>query len=202
MRFSCLIENIILLLQSRHYKTIHNMELSNELKQITTAYNLTPNEVILCFATAAGAPVADAYKILLAKKTTSLNESERQSTDFLKRTPAAKILINRIKAKKNTVKQVEQELNKTRIIKSEEKDELKTRPGIIQKLIEEVTQISGKDAVSGLQTLAKLQGFDKPDEINEEEKRIFVLTYLSHCRSCALMREYLRVLDDQAGESA
>jgi len=178
------------------------MELSNELKQITTAYNLTPNDVIFCFAIAAGAPVADAYKILIGKKNTSVSESERQSTDFLRSTPAAKILINRIKAKKNTTKEVNQELNRVKNVDSKEKDELKTRPGIIQKLIEEVTQISGKDAVSGLQTLAKLQGFDKPDEVNEEERRIFVLTYLSHCRSCALMREYLRVLDDQSNKTA
>ena len=85
---------------------------------------------------------------------------------------------------------------KATLPENDEANDLETRQGLINQLIAATRQTQGKDSISGLQTLAKLQGFDKPDEVNEEEKRIFVLTYLSHCRSCALMREYLKVQDE------
>lgn len=165
------------------------MILSNDLKQLLQAYNLNAKDVLLCFSVAAGMQINDAYSILFAKSNTPANEIQRLSEDYLKRNPAAKILINRVKSgKKKEINQGQKDTIKT--INESERDELKTRAGIIEKLIDNVSQIEGKDAVSGLQTLAKLQGYDKPDEINEEEKRFFVLPYLSNCRSCKLMQVY------------
>ena len=168
------------------------MEFSTELNQITQAYNLTPNDVIFCYAIAAGAPSTDAYTILLSsrKSSTTQDQAQRNVNDYLRRNPAAKILINRIKAGRRNITKDTQQLRK-KDINQEEMDELKTRDGIIRKLIENVTDCAGKDAVSGLQTLAKLQGLDKPDEVPEEDRRLFVLTWLSHCRTCKLMGAYL-----------
>ena len=165
------------------------MILSNDLKQLLQAYNLNAKDVLLCFAVAAGMQINDVYSILFARTNTPQNEIQRLSEDYLKRNPAAKILINRIKSgkKKEIIKGDD---NEKKSVNSKERDELKTRAGIIEKLIDNVSQIEGKDAVSGLQTLAKLQGYDKPDEINEEEKRFFVLPYLSNCRSCKLMQVF------------
>ena len=176
------------------------MILSNDLKQLLQAYNLNAKDVLLCFSVASGMQLADAYSILFARTNTPENEIQKQSEDYLKRNPAAKILINRIKSgkKKEIIKGDENNVKK---YNSKERDELKTRPGIIAKLIEEVTNVAGKDAISGLQTLAKLQGFDKPDEINEEEKRFFVLPYLSNCRSCKLMQVYCELKHQEHTET-
>ena len=177
------------------------MILSNDLKQLLQAYNLNAKDVLLCFSVAAGMQLADAYSILFAKSNTPANEIQRLSDDYLKRNPAAKILINRIKSgkKKEIIKGDEKEKKN---VNSKERDELKTRAGIIEKLIDNVSQIEGKDAVSGLQTLAKLQGYDKPDEINEEDKRFFVLPYLSNCRSCKLMQVYCELKHQEHTENA
>lgn len=176
------------------------MILSKELNQLIQAYNLSAKDVLLCFAVAAGMQINDVYSILFAKSNTPQNELQRLSEDYLKRNPAAKILINRIKSgkKKEIIKGDDKE---KKSVNSRERDELKTRPGIIAKLIEEVTNVAGKDAISGLQTLAKLQGFDKPDEINEEEKRFFVLPYLSNCRSCKLMQVYCELKHQEHTEN-
>lgn len=75
-----------------------------------------------------------------------------------------------------------------------EGNDLTTRQGIIGELITATKQTKGKDAVSGLQTLAKLQGFDKPDEQSEqEERRRYFLPYVSNCRNCELMKLYQEI---------
>ena len=76
----------------------------------------------------------------------------------------------------------------------DEANDLNTRAGIVNQLIASVRCTTGKDAIGGLQTLAKIQGFDKPDaEVQEDDKRFFVLPWLSHCRSCALMKLYMQI---------
>lgn len=77
---------------------------------------------------------------------------------------------------------------------SDEASDFYTRSGIIDALVTATRQTSGKDSITGLTTLAKLQGFDKPDgELKEDDKRFFVLPWLSHCRSCALMKLYMQI---------
>ena len=73
-------------------------------------------------------------------------------------------------------------------------NDLTTREGVINELITATKQAKGKDAVGGLQTLAKLQGFDRPDERNEnEERRRYFLPYVSNCRNCELMKLYQEI---------
>ena len=78
-----------------------------------------------------------------------------------------------------------------------EGNDLTTREGVISELITSVKETSGKDAVSGLQTLAKLQGYDKPnDNRPEQERRKYYLPYRSKCRGCALMKVYMEITDE------
>ncbi|MBR6456791.1 MAG: hypothetical protein IKS72_07700 [Prevotella sp.] len=72
-------------------------------------------------------------------------------------------------------------------------NDLTTRDGVISELIAATKQTSGKDAVGALQTLAKLQGFDKADEKPDDERRTYVLRWLSKCRTCELMRIFMEV---------
>lgn len=80
---------------------------------------------------------------------------------------------------------------KATVTPSPDDNDLNTREGIIDALVTATRQTQGKDSISGLTTLAKLQGFDKPDEPNETDKRLYVLTWHSQCRQCQLMKIYL-----------
>lgn len=80
---------------------------------------------------------------------------------------------------------------KATVTPSDEANDLNTREGIIDALVTATRQTQGKDSITGLTTLAKLQGFDKPDESAPDEKRLYVLTWHSQCRQCQLMKIYL-----------
>ena len=177
-----------------------------DIMQICKAYNLEPNQVILAFCLAAGAPPADAYRITHHIKTSAtIEECETLCNALITSRPGIKIIINRIKNKQNPAtykKQDQRQLTARDQIKEieenmseEERDEFKTRSGLIEKIITQSTLTTGKDAISALQTLAKLQGFDKPDEQNEEERRKYFLPWVSHCRSCKLMQIYVETIN-------
>ena len=188
------------------------VQFTADTEQICRAYNLQPQEVILSFALASGAPSPDAYRLIyhVSSKTTN-NELQGTVNSLLTNKPSIKILIQRIKNHQNPVtlkKEQQQAINnntlynpdgttKTQEEIEEEKNELKTRDGLIKNLINSVSVISGKDKVSGLQTLAKLQGFDKPDETSEEDKRTYFLPWVSHCRTCQLMKLYKQTMEQQ-----
>lgn len=75
--------------------------------------------------------------------------------------------------------------------------DLTTREGLIARLVSSVNATAGKDSISGLQTLAKIQGFDKPtDEGDDRERRTYFLPWVSDCRKCELMRLYRDLNED------
>lgn len=174
---------------------------TQQLQEIINGYNLTAQEVIFSFALASGAPQPDAYRIIFNQNNKTTNtQCEALANSLLTSKPALKILINRIKNHKNPTtynKQQAKEINiqeETEEEKNRRRDEFKTRDGLITKLIDSVYLTSGKDQVSGLQTLAKMQGLDKPEETTEEEKRRYFLPWVSNCRTCALMKLYKQVV--------
>lgn len=184
---------------------------TNETLQISKAYNLEPNQIVFAFAIASGCPTADAYNIThKMKATTTTEQAETLANALIASKPAIKIIINRIKNKQNPAtfkKQEQQKLITQQQLKEleeqlteEERDEFKTRSGLIEKIITQSTLVTGKDAISALQTLAKLQGFDKPDEMENEEKRRYFLPWVSHCRSCKLMEAYKKAMQEAKGQ--
>ena len=72
-------------------------------------------------------------------------------------------------------------------------EDLTSRQGIIDALVTATQQTQGKDKISGLQSLAKLQGFDRPQESEQPDPRRFFLAWKSDCRRCALMELYREV---------
>lgn len=74
--------------------------------------------------------------------------------------------------------------------------DLTSREGIIEQLITATKQTTGRDAINGLTTLAKIQGLDKPEERTNDTHRTYVLRWLSHCRSCELMKLFLEVQNE------
>ena len=177
------------------------VQYTQETEKICNAYNLTANEVIFAFAVASNAPLADTYRLLFNQSNKTTNtQCEALANSLLSSKPALKIIINRIKNHKNTLtfNKEEKEIINNKIETEEEKEErrneFKTREGLITKIIDSVSVASGKDQVAGLTTLAKMMGYDKPDEMTEEEKRVYFLPWVSHCRTCKLMQIYIEAL--------
>jgi hypothetical protein len=77
----------------------------------------------------------------------------------------------------------------------DEDNDLSSRAGIIDALITATRQTQGKDSVAALQTLAKIQGLDRPQERETEDLRRFFVAFKSDCRRCALMKLYREIQD-------
>ncbi|MBR0212258.1 MAG: hypothetical protein IJQ55_01505 [Alphaproteobacteria bacterium] len=166
---------------------------SKETTQTARNYNIDERTVIFCRLVAAGADLRDAYYITHGKKETTNESTTSKGRDLIKATPGAKILIQRYKNRKpinNTEGQRAAE-------EAREEDnniingvELDTRADVVAFLKKNLRRISGKDAISGAQTLARLEGYDRMEEKPEEEKRHFYLPFVSTCRSCPLARVF------------
>ena len=208
--FFCNKLNLYLNLQTRvckmhPFNTFQNMILyTSETESTARNYNLEPKDVIFLYAIAGGAPLADAARVIYnIKEIYTAEKCEQKAKQFVKDHPGAAVLLNRIKNNKSikpTKKELEDIKNKTQ--KEGEgdnnKDEYTTRAGLVSKIITEVRECSGKDAISGLQTLAKMQGLDKPDEETIEDARKFFLPWVSSCKSCNLMRLF-REISEKGG---
>lgn len=183
-------------------------QFSSDILSICKSYNLEPNQVVLAFAVASGCSVPDAYIITHhCKATTTQEQATTLYNALITSRPQIKVIINRIKNKQNPatlkkqeqntifnqeyIKQVEENLTE------EERNEFRTRNGLIEKIITQSTLVNGKDAISALQTLAKLQGFDKPEDTETDDKRSYFLPWVSHCRTCQLMKCYIKAQNDK-----
>lgn len=79
-----------------------------------------------------------------------------------------------------------------------EGNDLTTRDGLINELVTSVRETQGKDAVSGLQTLAKLQGFDKMADPRPEADRVmYVVPSIPRCRDCQLRKILNEIVTEQ-----
>ncbi len=76
---------------------------------------------------------------------------------------------------------------------NDEANDLETRQGLINQLIAATRQTVGKDSLQGLTTLAKIQGFDKPEEAEQSDPRRFFVAWKSDCRRCKLMELFRQV---------
>jgi hypothetical protein len=69
-------------------------------------------------------------------------------------------------------------------------------------MLQRVTsELRGKDELQGLITVAKIQGFDRPDEHDDDEKRAYFLPWVSNCRACELMKAFIRASKTASKES-
>lgn len=84
--------------------------------------------------------------------------------------------------------------NKLARIATTEGADLKSREGVLERLITNTQSATGKDELQGLLAVAKMQGFDRPmDDNDKAEKRTFYLPWVSNCRTCALMKAFQEV---------
>ena len=75
----------------------------------------------------------------------------------------------------------------------DEANDLNTRAGIVNQLIAAAKQTTGRDCVTALTSLAKIQGFDRPQERETEDLRRFFVAWKSDCRRCELMKLFRQV---------
>ena len=185
-------------------------EYSPTITRTAKNYNLQERDVIFCHLVAAGIDRADAYHVVYNRGKSSRADqrstADAAAADLQKNHPGTQLLIQKIKNRQpintNGTQQEVKEANKEKIMKDEGEgagDELATRSGLTKKMRQEIAFIHGKEAVSGLMTLAKLEGFDKEDNRTEEEKRKYFLPWRSRCRGCKLMQIF-RQLEEEKTE--
>ena len=173
------------------------MEFTAQTERIARAYNLTPQDVIFAHAIASGAPMGDAYALIYRTppKTTTA-QAEELARAHLDNNPGAKILARKLRngrTERAKAAQEEEQAEQAGELTEEEKDEFCTKNGLVRKIVTSIKSTTGKDRVTALVTLAKLQGLDKPDEDEGEERRRYFLPWVSRCRTCELMRIYCQM---------
>lgn len=177
------------------------MEYSAQTQVLQTKYNISFQDVMFCSLIAAGTDLADSYHAVYNKSTGSKitrSRTEQQAKELLRVNPSFQLCINELKRSKK-IERSQARIETTQEITEEEREKYTTRKGLIDEMIKNISVLTGKEAAQSLQTLAKLQGYDKPDEGNEEERRKFVLRWLSACRTCKLMRVFLEIQEELKG---
>lgn len=172
------------------------MEYSTQTQVLMTKYNMTFQDVMFCTLIAAGTDPADSYHAIYNKSTGAKiprNRTEQQAKELFRVNPSFTLCVQDLKRKKIERAAAIKTMDPNQELTEEEREKYTTRKGILDEMIKNISVLTGKDAASALQTIAKIQGLDKPDEITEEDRRIFVLRFLSHCQTCKLMRLYLDV---------
>jgi len=167
---------------------------TQEIQNKAARYNVSPRDVLFAQLIAAGADKGDAYiSIYHASKCKTHETATAHAADHIRNNPGLTLIINQFKRSKPTPqKQETTETEEEREKKEERRKEFATRSGILRNLADICDQLQGKEQLQALQLLAKMQGLDKPDEQEEEEKRVYFLPWVSGCRSCALMEVYKR----------
>ena len=178
------------------------MEYSATTQVLQTKYNITFQDVMFCTLLASGTDPADSYHAIYNKSTGSKitrSRTEQQAKELLRVNPSFQLCINELKRSKKIERSQARQINTNQEITEEEREKYTTRKGLIDEMIKNISVLTGKEAAQSLQTLAKLQGYDKPDEGTEEERRKFVLRWLSSCRTCKLMRVFLEIQEELKG---
>ena len=75
----------------------------------------------------------------------------------------------------------------------DEANDLTTRQGLINQLVAAAKQTTGRDSVTALTSLAKIQGLDRPEDGEQSDPRRFFVAWKSDCRRCELMRLFRKV---------
>lgn len=182
-------------------------EYDTQIMRTAKNYNIQERDVIFAHLIAAGIQRADAYYTLYNRgKNNGKADRKKEDTnaaELISNNPGLKVLIHKIKMQapintNNTQKEVKTLAAMEE--ESEEAKELQTRQGLTKKLRQEIAEIHGKDSVQGLIQLAKLEGYDKEDNRQEEEKRRYFLPYRTKCRACNLLKLFKTIQDEKERE--
>lgn len=173
------------------------MEYSAQTQVLQTKYNISFQDVMFCSLIAAGTDLADSYHAIYNKSLggtkVTRSRTEQQAKELLRVNPSFQLCINELKRAKKIERTTAKQIDVNQELTEEEREKYTTRKGLIDEMIKNISVLTGKDAAQSLQVIAKIQGLDKPDEGSDEERRKYVLRWLSHCRTCKLMRVFLEI---------
>ena len=170
---------------------------TERVNMLAARYNLTCKDVAFCHLVANGFERGDAWGAIYAThQTTGKRDQMRvNASETIRANAGMTLLINAIKRQKNAPRKEDEGREREGIRETEETkgNELTTRTGILSRLRQISGSLAGKDELSAIQLLAKMQGFDRPDERETAEKRVYFLPWVSSCRNCALINIYNKV---------
>ena len=157
------------------------MQLTQRNFELVKKYNVSEKQLFFAYLVAAGVQRAEAFFAIFSTKKISNENADQKAAELTALNPGLPLLIDELK-----------HFNKKRENGGEPEnlERYRTKNGVLEELIRAANGLTGKDAVSALQTVAKLQGFDKPDEQEQEERRRYFLPYVSACRNCKLMEVF------------
>lgn len=169
------------------------MTIQTKFQQLAADYNLTQKQIFYCVLIAAGTTPAEAYAAIFGRDNITNEQATTKANQLHKLTPSIPAAIEAIKTQSKQKYTETAQLDEATLFRR-----FKTKEGVIRELITAAAELSGKDAVSALQTVAKLQGFDRIEEKEEEERRRYFLPYVSTCRNCELMKIYRDANEERA----
>ena len=184
-------------------------QFSSHINTTAKYYNLPERDIFFAYLLAAGLDRADAYYIIYNRGHNNNRDThtatDAQAADYLNNSPGLKLLISKLKNSKrpNTnstreeVKEAERQQREKEEGLSERARKLNSRQGVSERIKSELDRVTGRDAIQGLMTLAKLEGYDKEDKRPDDERRSFYLPYLSRCRGCELMKLYIQTSEEE-----
>ena len=144
------------------------------------------DKIGLCAVAVMGRAVAEAAFLLTHPTVKTKNQASLGvMVSRWHHSPQAEAFINEARAGTATVTPSPDEAN-----------DLTTRQGLINQLVTATRLTQGKDSITGLSALAKLQGFDRPQEGEQPEPRRFFVAWKSDCRRCELMRIFRQVQEE------
>lgn len=174
------------------------MDFSNKTQTTARKYNIEPRGVIFCQLMAAGADRAEAFFCIYHQGAKSLTytQADQEAANLLLNNPGMKVLISKLKLQKpvNSIttpqikREIEEEKQQQENNNNEKKNKFKSKDFIIECLSMEAEQATGKERAQILMNIADLQRMKQEETKEEEEKRRFYLPYISHCRSCKLVK--------------
>ena len=162
------------------------MQLSQRNFELSKKYNVTEKQLFFAYLVAAGVQRGEAFFAIFSTRKISNENAEIKAAELIALNPGIPLLIDELKHSRKKMENGGE---------LENLDRYRTKKGVLEELIKAADGLTGKDAVSALQTVAKLQGFDKPDEQEQEERRRYFLPYVSACRNCKLMEAFRAASD-------
>lgn len=174
------------------------MEYSAKVQSKAIGYHIKERDVMFCFLLAAGADRADSYgTIYMTAKRVSREQAEESAKDLLNNNPGMKVLIGELQRTMRSAREQIADLEREEELTDKEREKFSSREGLLEMAQKNLRRLTGKDELQGIQFVAKMQGLDKPEEKAGDEHRTYFLPWVSHCRSCALMKAYIKSKEGQ-----
>lgn len=173
-------------------------DFSGKVQAKAIGYHIKERDVMFAYLLAAGADRADSYAaIYQTARRMTRDSAEASAKEFLSNNPGVKVLVGEIQRGFRTAREQVADIDKEEELTEREREKFSSREGLLEMAQKNLRRLTGKDELQGIQFVAKMQGLDKPEEKAGDDHRTYFLPWVSHCRSCALMKAYIKSKEGQ-----